>query len=94
MEEITNILMKLGYIYSVKIISPSKDICFYDYVEAYVLFDKIYDVCKTLNIVDIRAHFVKDLDKMRPRIDFILQFLIKVGCEIDIKWEIPEIVYV
>lgn len=94
MEEITNILMKLGYIYSVKIISPSKDICFYDYVEAYVLFDKIYDVCKTLNIVDIRAHFVKDLDRMRPRIDFILQFLIKVGCEIDIKWEIPEIVYV
>lgn len=94
MEEITNILMKLGYIYSVKIISPSKDICFYDYAKAYVLLDKIYDVCKTLNIVDLRAHLIKDRDKMRPRIDFILQFLIKIGCDIDIQWEIPEIVYI
>lgn len=90
LEEISKILDNLGYIPSIKIISPDGGAYFSDYATAYEILSKIYNINKTLGIYSLEAHQIKDGSEKRLRIDVIVQFLIKIGCDIDIKWELPE----
>lgn len=92
LDEITNILIDSGCIYDLKITSPDGGAYFSDYATAYEILSKIYNINKTLGIDNLEAHKIKDGTEKRLRIDIILQFLIKIGCDIDIKWELPELV--
>lgn len=94
LEEMIDILVNSGYIYSLRITSPDSGTIFSDHLTAYNILSKIYNVHTILGIRNISDYMIKTASDKHLSIDFILQFLIKVGCEIDIKWEIPEIVYV
>ena len=92
LDEITNILIDSGCIYDLKITSPDGGTYFSDYATAYEILSKIYNINKTLGVNSLEAYKIKDGNEKRLRIDVILQFLIKIGCDIDIKWELPELV--
>ena len=94
LDEITNILIDSGCIYDLKITSPDGGAYFSDYATAYDILSKIYNINKTLEIDNLESHMVKEGGDKRLRIDVILQYLIKIGCDIDIKWELPELVEV
>lgn len=94
LDEMIDILVNSGYIYNLRITSPDSGTIFSDHLTAYNILSKIYNVHTILGIRNISDYMIKTGSDKHLSIDFILQFLIKVGCEIDIKWEIPEIVYV
>lgn len=94
LDEMTHILINSGCIYDLKITSPDGGAYFSDYTTAYDILSKIYNINKTLEIDNLESHMVKEGGDKRLRIDVILQYLIKIGCDVDIKWELPELVEV
>lgn len=94
LEEMIDILVNSGYIYSLKITSPDGGAVFSDHLVAYNVLSKIYDVYTAMGVQNTNDYTIKIGNDKRLSIDFVLQFLIRIGCEIDIKWDTIEIVYV